>query len=384
MNPIHTFSFPTRIHFGPGARLRIADDLRAQGLKRPLVVTDRGLAALPIFAEVLESLSALDATPFSGVAGNPVASQVVAGVEAFRAHEADSIVGIGGGAALDVAKAVALMARHPGELFEYEDGLADARPVDQPVPYWVAVPTTAGTGSEVGRSAVISDDRTKVKKIIFAPQLLARAVFADPEVTLGLPKAVTAATGMDALTHCIEAYLAKAYHPICDGIALEGLRLGARALPRCVETPGDVEARGSMMMSSMMGAIAFQKGLGVVHSCAHALSTVADLHHGFANGLMIEPALRFNLEAVPERFRILAQTVDLDGDGEAFLRWLAELKQRIGIPRGPAEAGVKPTEVGRLTELAFADTCHLNNPRPCTPQDFRRLWGEAFAPARSA
>ncbi len=384
MKGIHTFSFPTRIHFGPGARRRIAKDLRAQGLKRPLVVTDRGLAALPVFAEVLESLSPLDATAFSGVAGNPVASQVVAGVEAFRAHDADSIIGMGGGAALDVAKAVALMAGHPGELFEYEDGLADGRPVDQPVPYWVAVPTTAGTGSEVGRSAVISDDRTKVKKIIFAPQLLARAVFADPEVTLGLPKAVTAATGMDALTHCIEAYLAKAYHPICDGIALEGLRLGARALPRCVETPGDVEARGSMMMSSMMGAIAFQKGLGVVHSCAHALSTVADLHHGFANGLMIEPALRFNLEAVPERFRILAQTVGLEGDGEAFLRWLGELKQRIGIPRGPADAGVKAAEVGRLTELAFADTCHLNNPRPCTPEDFRRLWGEAFAPARHA
>ena len=381
---LHTFNFPTRIHFGPGARLRIRDDLLAQGLKRPLVVTDRGLAALPLFTEFLASLSPLEATSFSGVAGNPVASQVTAGVEAFRAHDADSIVGIGGGAALDVAKAVALMARHPGDLFEYEDGLPNPRPVDRPLPYWVAVPTTAGTGSEVGRSAVISDDRTKVKKVIFAPALLARAVFADPEVTLGLPKAVTAATGMDALTHCIEAYLAKAYHPICDAIALEGLRLGAGALPRCVETPGDLEARGSMMMSSMMGAIAFQKGLGIVHSCAHALSTVADLHHGFANGLMIEPALRFNLEAVPQRFRILAQTVGLDGDGEVFLDWLSALKRRIGIPRGPAEAGVKPAERGRLAELAFADTCHLNNPRPVTPDDFHRLWGEAFAGAGPA
>ena len=381
---LHTFSFPTQIHFGSGARLRMREHLEAQGRRRPLVVTDRGLAALPLFAEVVGSLAPLAAVPFSGVGGNPVASQVSAGVEAFRAHGADSIIGIGGGAALDVAKAIALMARHPGELFDYEDERPGARPVDQELPYWIAVPTTAGTGSEVGRSAVISDDRTRVKKIIFSPRLMARAVFADPEVTLGLPKAVTAATGMDALTHCIEAYLAKAYHPICDGIALEGLRLGARALPRCVETPGDVEARGSMMMSSMMGAIAFQKGLGVVHSCAHALSTVADLHHGFANGLMIEPALRFNLEAVPERFRILAQTVGRDGDGEAFIGWLAELKERIGIPRGPAEAGVKPGERGRLAELAFADTCHLNNPRPCTPEDFRRLWDEAFAGAPTA
>lgn len=381
---LYTFNFPTTIHFGPGARLRISEHLQSQGLKRPLVVTDRGLAALPVFAEVLGSLSTLAAAPFSGVGGNPVASQVSAGVEAFSAHEADSIIGIGGGAALDVAKAIALMARHPGELFEYEDGLADARAVDQAIPYWVAVPTTAGTGSEVGRSAVISDDRTKVKKVIFSPRLLARAVFADPEVTVGLPKPVTAATGMDALTHCIEAYLAKAYHPICDGIALEGLRLGARALPRCVETPADLEARGAMMMSSMMGAIAFQKGLGVVHSCAHALSAVADLHHGFANGLMIEPALRFNLQVVPERFRIMAQTVGLEGDGEAFLSWLSDLKRRIGIPRGPAEAGVKPEERGRLAELAFADTCHLNNPRPCTPADFRRLWDEAFATASPA
>ena len=381
---LHTFSFPTPIHFGPGARRRLREHLEEQERRRPLVVTDRGLAGLPVFAEVVASLSPLAVATFSGVSGNPVTSQVSAGVQAFRAHEADSIIGIGGGAALDVAKAVALMAHHPGELFEYEDGRPDARPVDQAMPYWVAVPTTAGTGSEVGRSAVISDDRTKVKKIVFSPRLLARAVFADPEVTVGLPEAVTAATGMDALTHCIEAYLAKAYHPICDGIALEGLRLGARALPRCVEAPGDLEARGSMMMSSMMGAIAFQKGLGVVHSCAHALSTVADLHHGFANGLMIEPALRFNLSAVPERFRIMAQAVGLDGDGAAFLRWLADLKQRIGIPRGPAEAGVKPEERGRLAELAFADTCHLNNPRPCTPEDFRRLWDEAFAPARIA
>jgi alcohol dehydrogenase class IV len=381
---LHTFSFPTPIHFGPGARLRMREHLEAQGLKRPLVVTDRGLAALPVFAEVLGSLAPLEAASFSGVAGNPVGSQVSAGVDAFRAHRADSIIGIGGGAALDVAKAITLMAHHPGELFEYEDGRPDARPVDQSMPYWVAVPTTAGTGSEVGRSAVISDDRTKVKKVIFSPRLLARAVFADPEVTVGLPKQVTAATGMDALTHCIEAYLAKAYHPICDGIALEGLRLGAGALPRCVETPGDLEARGAMMMSSMMGAIAFQKGLGVVHSCAHALSTVADLHHGFANGLMIEPALRFNLPAVPERFRIMAQAVGLDGDGEAFLRWLADLKRRIGIPRGPAEALVKPDARGRLAELAFADTCHLNNPRPCTPEDFRRLWDEAFATAAPA
>ena len=224
-------------------------------------------------------------------------SQVVAGVEAFRAHQADSIVGLGGGAALDVAKAIALMAGHPGDLFDYEDDKPGALPIDQDIPYWVAIPTTAGTGSEVGRSAVISDEQTHVKKIFFSPRLMAKAVFADPELTLGLPPAVTAATGMDALTHCIEAFLAKDYHPIADGIALEGLRLGAAALPRCYEKGDDLAARGDMMMSSMMGAIAFQKGLGLIHSCAHALSAVSDLHHGYANGVMIDHALKFNLES---------------------------------------------------------------------------------------
>jgi alcohol dehydrogenase class IV len=374
------FSFPTQIHFGPGARRQIGAHLRGQGLRRPLVVTDRGVAGLPMFAELLGTLDGLEAATFSDLGGNPVVSQVVAGADAFRRHGADSILGIGGGAALDVAKAVALMAHHPGELFDYEDGRADARPIDRDIPYLVLSPTTSGTGSEVGRSAVVSDERTHVKKIVFSPRLLARAVFADPELTLALPPQVTAATGMDALTHCIEAYLAKDFHPICDGIALEGLRLAARALPRCIEEPGDLEARSSMMMASMMGAIAFQKGLGVTHSFAHALSAVADLHHGLANGLMIEHALRFNLEAAPEKFRVMAQTVGLEEPtGEAFLRWLRELKRRIGIPSGPLEAGVSAAEMDRLAELAFADSCHVNNPRPCSAEDIRRIWSEAFA-----
>jgi len=378
----HTFQFPTLIQFGPGVRSEIGSHLSSQGLKRPLVVTDRGLAALPVFGGIVEAVrkGGLDVAVFSEVGGNPSKSQVVAGVAAYRAHFADAIVGVGGGAGLDVAKAVALMASHPGDLFEYEDGLAQPRTVDGPLPYWVAVPTTSGTGSEVGRSAVISDDETHVKKIVFSPRLLARAVFADPELTLELPAKVTAATGMDALTHCIEAYLAKDYHPICDGIALEGLRLAARALPRCVEVPGDIQARSDMMMASMMGAIAFQKGLGLVHSCAHALSTVADLHHGFANGVMIDSALRFNLESSAEKFVRMAQVVGIaDATGEGFLRWLRELKARIGIPAGLKAAGVDRRELERLSSLAFQDSCHQNNPRPCREDDFRQIYTAAFA-----
>jgi alcohol dehydrogenase class IV len=376
----HTFQFPTLILFGPGVRSGIGGHLSSQGLKRPLVVTDRGLAALPILRDIVEGLrsAGLNAVTFSEVGGNPSKSQVAAGADAFRAHSADCLVGVGGGAGLDVAKAIALMASHPGDLFDYEDGLAEPRKVDGPLPYWVAVPTTSGTGSEVGRSAVISDDQTHIKKIVFSPRLLARAVFADPELTLDLPAKVTAATGMDALTHCIEAYLAKDYHPICDGIALEGLRLGAPALPKCVETPEDVRARADMMMSSMMGAIAFQKGLGLVHSLAHALSSLADLHHGYANGLMIDHGLPFNVETSADRFRTMARVVGLQHESpQAFLDWLRELKKRVGIPATLDEAGV-PRDIDRLSDLAMQDTCHLNNPRPCTRDDFRRIYTTAF------
>ncbi|HEY5154280.1 MAG TPA: iron-containing alcohol dehydrogenase, partial [Acidimicrobiales bacterium] len=239
---------------------------------------------------------------------------------------------------------------------------------------------TAGTGSEVGRSAVISDDATHIKKIIFSPHLLADAVLADPELTLDLPAAITAATGIDALTHNIEAYLAKNYNPICDGIALEGLRLGAANLARAVATPHDVDARGAMLMSSMMGAIAFQKGLGIVHSTAHALGTVADLHHGLANAVMIDHALVFNVESSAHRFGVMAQAVGLeDTSPGAFLRWLADVKAEIGMPRSLASTGVEPADLERLCDVAVEDGCHANNPRPVTRDDFRLIFTEAFA-----
>jgi alcohol dehydrogenase class IV len=278
-----------------------------------------------------------------------------------------------------MAKAIALMATHPGDLFDYEDEKPGARSIDGPIPYFVAMPTTSGTGSEVGRSAVVSDDETHVKKIIFSPKLLAKAVFADPELTLDLPAKVTAATGMDALTHCVEAYLAKGYHPICDGIALEGLRLAARSLAKAVREPKNLEARGDMMMSSMMGAIAFQKGLGVTHSCAHALSTVADLHHGLANGVMIDYALKHNVKAVPERFTAMAQVVGLkDTSPESFLRWLTGLKAELGIPAKLSGAGVKQDQLNRLVGIAIVDACHPSNPVACTKQDFERIFTEAL------
>ncbi len=377
----HRFSFPTTIHFGPGARGLVAEHLRAAGVRRPLIVTDRGLAALPLPGELARALSGggLSVETFSGIWGNPVRPQVVAGVEAYRAHGADGIVGLGGGAALDVAKAIALLVGHPGDLFDYEDDKPGARPIDQDVPYWVAVPTTAGTGSEVGRSSVVSDEATHVKKIIFSPKLLARAVFADPELTVGLPPAVTAATGLDALTHCVEAFLAKDYHPICDGIALEGLRLAAMHLGRAYADPANLDARGAMLMASMMGAIAFQKGLGLTHSCAHALGTVADLHHGLANGLMIDHALAFNAEVSAERFARMAQTVGLgDASAKGFLGWLTALKRELGVAARLRDAGIAEDQLEELTRVAFEDSCHGNNPRPVARGDFAAIFRAAF------
>ncbi len=387
---IDKFAFPTTIHFGPGARKLVAEHLLAQGVRRPLVVTDRGIAALPLLAQFMAELGGLDATAFSGISGNPVASQVMAGAAAYKAHRADAVIGLGGGAAVDVAKAVALMARHPGDVLEYAWDHPGVRPMDQGMPYFVAVPTTAGTGSEVGRSSVISDDVTHVKKILFSPLLLAKAVFADPELTLGLPPAVTAATGMDALTHNVESYLSPAYHPLCDGIALEGVRIAARALPVAVKHGSDIAARGDMLMSSMMGAIAFQKDLGAVHSCAHALSTVSDMHHGLANGIMIDHVMRFNLPAATGKLAELARVARVPGGeagsdearAQAFVDWLGKLKADVGIPAKlsgyKAARSIARSDFPRLVEVATADICHQTNPRKCTAADFEQLFASAF------
>lgn len=382
------YNFPTRIRSGFGARHEIGPYLLAEGQKRPLIVTDAELAKLPIPGDLEKELNGagLPAKIFAGVQGNPVESQVTAGVAAFRAHNADSIVALGGGAAMDVAKAITLMAHHPGKLFDYED-VPGTKPVDQTIPFFVTVPTTAGTGTEVGRSTVISDDTTHAKKIMFSPRLLARCVFADPELTLGLPARVTAATGMDALTHLVEAYLANDYHPICDGIALEGVRLVAQSLVQCTEyakakDPGSDDhrrVRGMMLNAAMMGGIAFQKGLGAVHSTAHPLSTVFDFHHGLANGIMIPYVMRFNAEAVPERFVTLAQAAGIANPGpDSFIHWLENLKEQLGIPRTISEAGAKKEGLEDLVRFAVLDVCHAMNPRPVSEGDFRNIYTKAF------
>ena len=375
---IEKFSFPTTIHFGAGARHLVAEHLKEQGVKRPLIVTDKGLGVLPILHDFAESLEGLEVKVFAGVFGNPVKKQVDDGAAAYKEHRADCVIGFGGGAALDVAKAVALMAVHEGSILEYAWDHPQVRPIVKPLPYFVALPTTSGTGSEVGRSSVISDDATHVKKVVFNPVLLAKVVFADPELTLDLPAPVTAATGMDALTHNVESYLSPAYHPLCDGIALEGARIAAHALETAVKEPKNIQARSDMMMSSMMGAIAFQKDLGAVHSCAHALGTVVDMHHGLANGIMIDHGMRFNMDAAAAKMAELARVCGAGTTAGDFVTWLAALKARIGIPAKLAEKGVKPEHVPRLVEIAVADICHQTNPKPCKAADFERIFRVAL------
>ena len=375
---ITRFAFPTPIHFGAGARAGVAAHLQEQGCKRPLIVTDRALAALPVMAEFKTHLTGLQVAVFDGVFGNPSCAQVMAGAAAFKAHGADCVIGFGGGAALDVAKVVGLMATHEGDVLEYVWDHPQVRPIVHELPYFVALPTTSGTGSEVGRSAVVSENDTHHKRTIFSAKILARAVFADPELTLALPAAVTAATGMDALTHNIESYLSPAYHPLCDGIALEGLRIGARALATAVNEPGNLAARADMMMSSMMGAIAFQKDLGSVHACAHALGAVCDMHHGLANALMIDTVLAWNFEAVPDKFEELAHAAHVREGGFAFIAWLKRLKGQIGIVGGLGARGVTTDLLPRLVPLANTDFTSQTNPRPASAADYERLFRAAM------
>lgn len=391
----HQYNFPTKINYGAGALSLLPQALQEIGAKRPLLVTDRGLVSLPPVAATKAVLSSgFELAVYSEIWGNPSVSQATAGASAFQAHRADAIVSLGGGAALDVAKCIAVLAQHPGPLLEYDAFLPSPRPITSNVPSIIAIPTTAGTGSEVGRSAVVSDDVTHQKKIIFSPVLLAKRVLLDPELTVGLPAKVTAATGMDALTHCIESYLAKPFHPMCDGIALEGVRLIRRSLPACVRfaerieqgeqalltDPTHVEARGLMLNAAMMGAVAFQKDLGVVHSCAHALSTVADLHHGLANGVMLPFGMRFNAQVSSERMAVLAEVVGASQrNAQGFIDWLQDFSRKLGIPASLKELGVGSQHVARLVEVAVADACHQFNPRPVSAADFEGLFREAIS-----
>lgn len=377
---VRQFNFPTIIRFGAGAVNELPDYLKNNGLKNPLVVTDPNVAQLPFFKKIVDELKAkgFSAEVFSDIHKNPVKSDVYKGVDVWDNTKRDCIVGVGGGAALDVARAMVLRVNHREDLFKYDDLIGGDIYVTNDVPHFVTIPTTSGTGSEVGRSAIIADDETHQKKILFSPKLMAKIVFADPMLTMELPAFITAATGMDALTHNMEAVLAKNYHPMCDGIGLEGIRLISQSLEKATNKP-DLQSRSQMLLASMMGAIAFQKGLGVVHSLAHPLSSLLDTHHGLANAVNIPYGMQFNIEGFEDKFRRIARALDLPNEsGEAVVQYLFDLNTRINIPHKLRDIGVKEEHLETLADLAFADFAHPNNPKPVSRADFRALYGQAL------
>ena len=374
------FNFPTIIRFGAGAVDEMPAFLFEQGCRRPLLVTDATIAALPFFKKIVVDLASvgLSVSVFHNIHKNPVKSDVYAGTDEYDANQCDGVIGLGGGAAIDVARAIVLRVHHREDLFKYDDLIGGDVYVTGPVPLFVTVPTTAGTGSEVGRSAIIADDETHQKKILFSPKLLAIRVFADPQVTFDLPPAITAATGMDALTHNMEALLAKNYHPICEGIALEGIRLIAGSLATAVNTP-TLQSRADMLLASMMGAIAFQKGLGVVHSLAHPMSALLDTHHGLANAVNLPYGLAFNASCAAEKFVRMAQVLPIaQKDAAGVIEWVRELNRQIGIPAKLREVGVKEEHLETLAQLALEDFAHPNNPQPVSLDDFRKLYAAAL------
>ena len=338
------WNYPTAVWFGPGRIQELPQACASLGMSRPLVVTDPGIAALPILEVALTAnhVAGIPTAVFSDVQGNPVGANVDAGVSAVRSGEHDGVIALGGGSALDVAKAVALMAGQSRSLWDFEDVGDNWLRVDPdgmlPV---VAVPTTSGTGSEVGRASVITDEAAHTKRIIFHPKMLPGQVICDPELTVGLPAKITAAVGMDALSHNLEAYCAPGYHPQADGIALEGMRLIHRALPQAVRHGDDVEARSDMMAASLMGATAFQKGLGAMHSMAHPIGATKNLHHGLINAIVMPYVLCLNRNHVADRLTDLARYLDLpDPSFMAVLDWVLALRSELGIPHTLGEVGL--------------------------------------------
>ncbi len=377
---IHQFNFPTVVRFGEGVVRELGDYLKSQVSQRPLLITDGVVAKLAFFEKIMTDLKQQGLSPelFCDISKNPVKSDVTKGNRAYHEHENDAIIGLGGGAAMDVARAVALSINNTRDLLEYDELTGGDQYITEPVPLFVTVPTTAGTGSEVGRSAIISDDVTRKKHILFHPSLMAQIVFADPELTYELPPAVTAATGMDALTHNMEAYLAKNYHPMADGIALEGIRMISRSLEKAVKQP-DAESRREMLLASLMGAVAFQKGLGVVHSLAHPLSALVDMHHGLANAICLPYGLGFNVAGFEDRFATIAQAMQLTNqNGEAVIEALFHLNEAIGLPTRLGEAGVIEEHLEELATLASEDFAHPNNPKPVSREDFVKLYTAAL------
>jgi alcohol dehydrogenase class IV len=384
--PIAVMSFPTRMIVGPGALSKLPEEVRTLKGTRVLLVADRGVESAGLAERVRAVLSRAD-TPhetYLGVSKNPLERDVLDGVDAFRSMRADLIIGLGGGAPMDVAKAIRLKTTHALSLDAYDDLKNGGSLIHPDQPPMISIPTTAGTGSEVGRSSVICLGADQHKVVIFSPFMMPNVALCDAELTVDLPPQVTAATGMDALTHCLEAYVAKGTHPFADMFALAGLaRIGAH-LVTAVKEGRNLRARHEMMLAASMGAVSFQKGLGACHSLAHPLSAVADLHHGLANSIMLPHVMAYNMEHTIQGYAVAGEALgvrpvgSLEARARACLDRVKAIIGEIGLPMHLSDVGVKLEHIDRMVPQAMADACHPSNPRPLTEDAARRLYEVAM------
>jgi alcohol dehydrogenase class IV len=382
-SPLGNWNYPTKVRFGAGRIKELSRACEALGIKRPLLVTDPGLAKLPMIAEAVAALKAADlaAAVFSDVKSNPIGRNVDDGVAAYRRGGHDGVIAFGGGSALDAGKAIALMAGQTRPLWDFEDvGDNWKRVNEKGIAPTMSVPTTSGTGSEVGRASVITDEASHIKKIIFHPGMMPALAILDPELTIGLPPHITAATGMDAFAHCLEAYCAPGFHPLADGIALEGMRLVRDYLPRAVKDGRDLEARAHMMAAAAMGATAFQKGLGAIHSLSHPVGAVYNSHHGLTNAVFMPYVLVFNRHAIAERIVAVVRYIDLPNPTfDGFLEWVLELRREFNIPHTCREIGVEENRLDELSVMAANDPTASGNPVPLDAAKLKGLFQAALA-----
>ena len=370
------WNYPTRIRVGAGRISELASSCKELGMKAPLLVTDPGLAASSLVGKVIQLCQADDLKigVFSQIKANPTGENVSHGVDAFRVGNHDGVIAFGGGSGLDAAKAIALMVGQKRPLWDFEDVGDNWKRVDvaamAPV---VAIPTTAGTGSEVGRASVITDSEQHIKKIIFHPNMLPSIVIMDPELTIGLPQPITAATGMDALSHCLEAYCATYYHPMAESIALEGIRLIKEYLIRAYRDGNDLEARTNMLVASAMGATAFQRGLGAMHALAHPLGALYDAHHGRLNAILMPYVLLANRRVIEEKIERLAHYLSLDNGFDGFLDWVLQMRLELGIEASLGQLGIDSSQVELIAKMATEDAAAGSNPIVFTQQDYKHI-----------
>ena len=379
--PSMNWSYPTAVRFGAGRIAELPEACEAAGIKRPLLVTDRGLASLPITTKTLDLLEAagLGRAMFSDVDPNPTDHNLAAGVAAFTQGGHDGVVAFGGGSGLDLGKLVAFMAGQTRPVWDFED-IGDwwTRANADAIAPNIAVPTTAGTGSEVGRAGVVTRSEDHVKKVIFHPKVLPSVVIMDPELTVGLPPAITAGTGMDALAHCLEAYCSPFYHPMSQGIALEGMRLVKEFLPRAYAEGTDLEARAEMMSAAAMGAVAFQKGLGAIHALSHPVGAIYNTHHGATNAVVMPTVLSFNRPAIEDRIARAAAYLDLTGGFDGFYEWVMTLRSEMQIPAGLGQMGVEAGKIEQMAEMAVVDPTAGGNPVQLTVDAAKELYRQAM------